>query len=505
MKNHEALPPTEQYHTLEHGLVSTTIIDPLYIEELLEKPGIVLPLHESQHEDLPHPCTDAAISYMHDEDTDIFQFAGHISIDPTLERITGTAWQRQLMEYLTKTFEDEGERVIRLPQHLTTFYMPLDDVYATSVSLHEGTLDSSLMFKTELLSDIFFAMSDGSVEYEPHQTHETPRYDLLHRFVNHWNFTLSCIQQLYEEQGKTYNLTVPLTRPIDSDTKHEHTQPRVSIETLETLRPTFNDIGGASAAKEFLTTNALAITHPELASRYGVQAEDFLLVGPAGTGKTTLAHAFAGSIKAEFREYSSTEIVDKYIGESGKQLKRIFDSAKTLSHPVVLFFDEVDSILPKGPTSSERQDVKNIFKKELTDLKKYPNIIVTAATNKDMQDFDEALVRAGRLRAIDVPTPTDQERAEIWQVLLARSVAELDGDTALTAMLAEEPLQSRVYADDLDLNELTRYTDGYTGADIEQVLHEARKLRFEEAVRTGSMQPVDQDVLLFIIERYLKP
>lgn len=515
MKRHDKQPGVQQHDVIHRGSISTTIIDSAYLEQRINKQNASLLLYIDDEKELPHPCVDAAIHYEGSAESTELPLVGHVSIDPLGDRIEGTPWQLELVRYLADKFSDKGERIIDLPHHFHTFYALLDDTYATSISIHEGAKDSTIMMGVEYIDNIMLRTGEDGVSAANPNAHlmpETPRYELLKRFTAHWNSVLSGIQDLYGDPNKQYQFTIDATKPVDAP--DNDTGSDLIVSPVESpvhdhdynLRHVFDDVGGASEAKDFLTGNALAITHKEQAEQHGIRPEHFILVGPAGTGKTTLVRAFAGSIGAELIEVSTHNIINKYVGESGKNLAGLFNGIKTKPHLVVLFFDEADALLPKGGvTSSERQDVKSIFKQELTALKDFPNIIVAAASNSDPQDFDEAIVRAGRLHPVYVPIPNDEERADIWQVLLSRSIVTLEGDGALRQITDEEDIAPQLYAPDLEINDLTNNTDGYTGADIEQILLNARRRRFLEVVKNGSAQPIGQADLLHAIKLYQKP
>lgn len=500
----ERHPQAEQPHTFDSDKTSTTIINPDVLQKRLQEKGVSFLLYRGDRDDLPDPVTNAQISYEHDANSDEIFFRGDLTFTPPApddkDKGVPSAWQMEVIDYLDEALGASGANVLTLPHHMATIYSMLDSTYAMQFTLTEDTHTCTIAMHLERISEVCAVVGR---EYDPPEDEDTPTHLLAKDFIAQWNIALSSLKYLYGNRNKTDTITISVVEPSDAP-----------IETTATPSPeihrqpstTFEDVGGAFEAKKFLEVNSLAFKHPELAARYDITPQSFLLHGPEGTGKTTLVHAFVGQIGAELREYASTDIVNKYVGASGEQTAKIFEVAKTISHPLVLFFDEFDSLAPKGNEgTSERQDVKNIFKRELTALVTHPNIIVAAATNKDPDSFDTALIRAGRLTPVYVPIPNDEERADVWRVMFTRSVVKLDGDIAMSQISHEHPVDCTVYAPDIDLAMLNQETSGMTGADIEQILQYARAERFMQAVKTGAAEPVTQTDILRAIHAYQKP
>jgi ribosome biogenesis ATPase len=182
-----------------------------------------------------------------------------------------------------------------------------------------------------------------------------------------------------------------------------------------------------------------------------------LLYGPPGCGKTLLAKAIANESGCNFLSVKGPELLDKYVGESERAVRVVFERARS-SSPCVVFFDEVDSLCPKrggdgggGGGVSER--VVNQLLTEMDGLESRRSVFVIAATNRP-ELIDPAMMRPGRLdKLLYVPLPTPDDRSSILRALA--------GKIRL--------------ADDVDLHEIghSSRADGYSGADCAALLREA--------------------------------
>ncbi len=215
----------------------------------------------------------------------------------------------------------------------------------------------------------------------------------------------------------------------------------------------WDDIGGLGEAKRLLKEAIVwPMLKPELFKGPREPWRGVLLFGPPGCGKTLLAKAVASQCEATFFNVSAAAVMSKWLGESEKNVKALFDAARKAA-PSVIFIDEVDSLLSMraaDEVGGERR-VKTQFLVELDGLRsrRGENVVVIGATNRPW-DLDPAVVRRFE-RRIYVPLPDRGAREEIFRIHL-RGV-EL--------------------ADDVDLAELAELTVGYTGSDIRLVCREA--------------------------------
>ncbi len=225
----------------------------------------------------------------------------------------------------------------------------------------------------------------------------------------------------------------------------------------------WDDIGGLEEVKQELREVVeWPLKHPEYFKEMGIEPpKGILLYGPPGCGKTLLAKAVATESGANFIAVKGPEILSKWVGESERAIREIFAKARQAA-PCVIFFDEIDSIVPRRGfrfDSGVTDRIVNQLLTELDGIAKLEGVVVIGATNRP-DILDPALLRPGRFdRIIYVPPPDRKARLEIFKVHTRKM-----------------PL-----ADDVDLEKLADMTEGYTGADIAAVCREAAIIALREA------------------------
>ena len=245
---------------------------------------------------------------------------------------------------------------------------------------------------------------------------------------------------------------------------------------IERPRIDFSDVGGMAALKEEIELKIIApLKHPEMYKAYGMTiGGGILMYGPPGCGKTHLARATAGEVRANFISVGISDILGMYIGESERNLHGIFQRARDLK-PCVLFFDEVDA-LGANRTDMRQSAGRHLINQFLSELDgvEYSNegVLILAATNAPWH-LDPAFRRPGRLgNMIFVPPPDQPAREEI-----------------LRLKLADKP-QGK-----LDLKKIAKRTDRFSGADLESIVQRATEAKLREAMRTGKPTPLGTDDL----------
>ena len=246
---------------------------------------------------------------------------------------------------------------------------------------------------------------------------------------------------------------------------------------IERPRITFEDVGGMEGVKEEIELKIIRpLQHPELYKAYGKKiGGGILLYGPPGCGKTFLARATAGQVKARFINVGLNDVLDMWIGNSEKNLHQLFELARA-HKPCVLFFDEVDAL---GASRSDmRQSAgRNLINQFLAELDGVESdnegVLVLGATNAPWH-LDAAFRRPGRFdRIIFVAPPDAPGRAAILQLLLR-----------------DKPTQQP------DLQAVAKKTEGYSGADLQAVVDICIEQKLRQSFKTGVPEPISTRDLL---------
>jgi len=224
-------------------------------------------------------------------------------------------------------------------------------------------------------------------------------------------------------------------------------EPSAMREVLvEVPKVKWEDIGDLEEVKKTLREMVeWPLKYRESFERLGIQPpKGILLYGPPGCGKTLLAKAVATESGANFIAVKGPELLSKWFGESEKRVRDLFKKAKQVA-PCIIFFDEIDALAPRrgiGMHEASERIVAQLLT-EISGIEEVKNVVLIAATNRpDL--VDPALLRPGRLdKLVFIPPPDEKARLEILKVH-TRKV----------------PL-----AKDVNLEELAKRTEGYSGAD----------------------------------------
>jgi transitional endoplasmic reticulum ATPase len=233
----------------------------------------------------------------------------------------------------------------------------------------------------------------------------------------------------------------------------------------------WHDVGGLEEMKKRLIE---AVEWPLKYTAVFAQAKvrppkGMLLTGPPGCGKTLLVKALAHESEVNFISVKGPELMSKYVGESERGIREIFRKAKQAA-PTILFFDEIDSVVPRrgagGGDSLVAERVISQFLTELDGIEELKGVLVVAATNRpDL--VDAALLRPGRFDLIlELPLPDEKSRQMIFHV----------------------HTKAKPLAKDVDLNGLAKETEGLTGADIEAICREAAMEAIRAAIHAKGNQ-----------------
>lgn len=249
---------------------------------------------------------------------------------------------------------------------------------------------------------------------------------------------------------------------------------------FEKSKINFSNVGGMDSLKEEIRLGIVyPFEKPELYEKYGKKiGGGILLYGPPGVGKTYIAKATAGEIKAMFLSIGIDDILDMWLGQSEKKLHKLFETARELA-PTVLFVDEVDALgIDRMKIATSATTLVNQFLTEMDGINSINNkVMVIGATNTPWS-VDPAFRRPGRFdKIIFVPPPDEIARAEIFKI-------HLQG----------KPVKS------IDYLELAKKTLGFSGADIAKVCDQAIELVMREVLAGAKERDVNMSDLMKIIK-----
>ncbi|GAB64449.1 cell division cycle ATPase [Plasmodium cynomolgi strain B] len=254
--------------------------------------------------------------------------------------------------------------------------------------------------------------------------------------------------------------------------KAKHFQHALNICNPSSLRErqvqiptvTWDDIGGMHEVKEQLKETILyPLEYKHLYAKFNSNYnKGILLYGPPGCGKTLLAKAIANECNANFISVKGPELLTMWFGESEANVRDLFDKARAAS-PCIIFFDEIDS-LAKERNSSNNNDasdrVINQILTEIDGINEKKTIFIIAATNRP-DILDKALTRPGRLdKLIYISLPDYKSRFSIFK-----------------AILKNTPLSK-----DVDLYDMAKRTEGFSGADITNLCQSAVNEAIKETI-----------------------
>lgn len=253
----------------------------------------------------------------------------------------------------------------------------------------------------------------------------------------------------------------------------------------------WSDIGGQDDLKlKLKQAIEWPLKHSEQFRRLGIKPpRGLLMYGPPGCSKTMIAKALATESQLNFLSIKGPELFSMWVGESERAVREVFRKARQVA-PSIVFFDEIDAIGGEraegssgGSGSSVKERVLTQLLTEMDGVESLQNVTIVAATNRpDM--IDKALLRPGRIdRIIYVGLPDADARRQIFQI----------------------KLQKMPLSDDVDLQKLVDSTEGYSGAEIQAICHEAALKTLEESFDAVSVSMKQFEYALTVVRPRTSP
>ena len=243
------------------------------------------------------------------------------------------------------------------------------------------------------------------------------------------------------------------------------------------IKVRFNDVAGCDEEKEEMQELIEYLVDPKKFTAMGARIpKGVLLVGPPGTGKTLLAKAVAGEADVPFYSISGSDFVELFVGVGASRVRDMFKTAKKTA-PCIIFIDEIDAVGRQrgaglGGGNDEREQTLNQLLVEMDGISENVGIVIIAATNRP-DVLDPALLRPGRFdRQITVSLPDRNGREAILKV----------------------HARNKILSDNIDLGALADRTQGFSGADLENVLNEAAIMAVRNKHEKITMEDLDEAI-----------
>ena len=248
-------------------------------------------------------------------------------------------------------------------------------------------------------------------------------------------------------------------------------QPSAMREVLiEVPKVKWSNVGDLEEVKEALREAVeWPLKYRESFRRLGIEPpRGVLLYGPPGCGKTHVVKALANEAGVNFISIKAGELLSKWFGESEQRIREIFRKARQVA-PSIIFFDEIDAIAPRRGLWGDSHATERVVSQLLTEmsgLEELKDVVVIAATNRP-DILDPALLRPGRFdKLIYVPAPNKEGRLEILKV----------------------HTKNMPVGKDVNLEEIAKRTQGYSGADLEAVCREAALFALREDINAKEVK-----------------
>ena len=310
--------------------------------------------------------------------------------------------------------------------------------------------------------------------------------------------------------------------------------PRPEVEDLlleEVPDISYADIGGLDdQIEEIADAVELPFLHQDLFAEHRLPApKGILLYGPPGCGKTLIAKAVANSLakkvadkmgegkgRSYFINIKGPELLNKYVGETERQIRLVFQRAREKSEegwPVIVFFDEMDSMFRtrgSGISSDMESTIVPQLLAEIDGVEGLRNVIVIGATNRE-DLIDPAILRPGRLDVkIKIERPSAAAAKAIFARYLTDEIPIMEGEDV--PVMIDRTVDEMYRADDANQflevtyqngdKEILYYKDFASGAMIENIVRRAKKLAIKRVIRGGTRGVCADDLIASIKQEY---
>ena len=232
-----------------------------------------------------------------------------------------------------------------------------------------------------------------------------------------------------------------------------------SILEIIDFKEKIEEIGGLEGLKEWLSSKAQVFRRLDEAKKFGVDTpKGVLLVGMPGCGKSLAAKASARLFNVPLLRLDIGRLLGKYVGESEHNMRVALKTAESIS-PCILWIDEIEKAFAGIDQNGGASDItKRLFGQFLTWLQEKENTVFVVATANDITAFPPEFLRKGRFDEVFfIDFPNEEERERIFEIHLEKRGK---------------------MSDDIDLKELAEETEGYCGADIEEIVKNAVESKF---------------------------